>query len=186
MRTTTAVLAAALIFVSNPAFAQQQSLAELAAAEAKRREAQSKETGTAKDATKAAPKRVYTNKDLPASSSRPPVSPAGPTAAAVPDVSSARPEKGESHWRGRLAPYRARIVETAGKVIPMRRRILDLTIELSGIGPLNARRGGVETERQRLISEADALDVAIKMDRAALADIDEEGRRAGALPGWFR
>ena len=184
MRTTTAILA--LMLASVPALAQQQSLAELAAAQAKRREAQSKESGTTKDATKTPPKRVYTNKDLPASSSMPPVSPASATAAAVPDVSSAEPEKGESYWRGRLAPYRARIVENGAKALPMERRIIELTSELVGIGPLNARRGGVETERQRLISEVEALDGAINKDRAALAGIEEEGRRAGALPGWFR
>jgi hypothetical protein len=189
-----ALLVVVLLSMAVPAFAQT-SLGELAAAAAKRREErEKKEPTTAKDAgstdappTTTPPKRVYTNKDLPASASKPlPTTPASPATATTPVASETATPKGESYWRERLAPYRARIIENADKVIALRRRIIDLTIDLSNIGPLNARRGGVETERQRLITEADALDASIKTDKAAIAVIEEEGRRAGALPGWFR
>jgi hypothetical protein len=44
----------------------------------------------------------------------------------------------------------------------------------------------VESERQRLITESDSLRASVGADKAAIQAIEEEGRRAGALPGWFR
>ena len=70
--------------------------------------------------------------------------------------------------------------------LPIRRRLVELTIELNRIGPLNARRGGVEAERQRLITQVQVLEDAMSADQQAIAAIEEEGRVAGALPGWFR
>ena len=94
--------------------------------------------------------------------------------------------KKEAYWRGRTAPIRARIAQNQVKFEETGRRINSLTAELSGIGALNARRGGVETERQRLITEHDRMLSDLVADRKALSDVEEEGRRAGALPGWFR
>jgi hypothetical protein len=94
--------------------------------------------------------------------------------------------KNEAYWRGRAAPIKTRIAQNEAKFKNTRRRIDSLTAELSGIGALNARRGGVETERQRLITEQDRLLSDLAADGKALNDVEEEGRRAGALPGWFR
>lgn len=92
----------------------------------------------------------------------------------------------EPYWRARTAPLHQRIAAALTRAVPLNARIAYLTEDLNGIGPLNARRGGVETERQRLITEALTLDEGLATDRRALADIEEEGRRVGALPGWFR
>ena len=95
-------------------------------------------------------------------------------------------KKDEAYWRGRVTPIHRRIAEKVAKVATLDRRIRELTDDLSGIGPLNARRGGVESERQRLITEVDSLHASIEADKAEVETIEEEGRRAGALPGWFR
>ena len=79
-----------------------------------------------------------------------------------------------------------RVAEKRDKLATTAKRVAELTFELTGIGPLNARRGGVETERQRLITEANALQIDIEADQKALSNVEEEGRRAGALPGWLR
>lgn len=92
----------------------------------------------------------------------------------------------EAYWRARWEPLAGKIGDDLARNVELSQRIYDLTIELSGIGPLNARRAGVEAERQRLITERERNDHVIAEDKAALADIQEEGRRAGALPGWFR
>jgi hypothetical protein len=94
--------------------------------------------------------------------------------------------KDESYWRARVAPLNQQIHDNAGKSLTLKGRIDDLTTELLGIGPLNARRGVVETERQRLITEVQALNEAVSADIKAVKAIEEEGRVAGALPGWFR
>jgi flagellar motor protein MotB len=145
---------------------------------------------------------VYTNKDLtpdpaapstdstssvadaPKSETTTEIDPQGTSAATGDKPTDAL--KDETYWRARVAPLHVRIDDNLAKSIALRRRIRELTIDLYGIGPLNARRAGVETERQRLITDAEALDLAVSSDRQAVKDIEEEGRRAGAFPGWFR
>jgi hypothetical protein len=116
-----------------------------------------------------------------------PIPPAATSASksepAVPGTAAANDE---AYWRGRVAPYITRIADNSEKSLALRRRIDELTVELLNIGPLNTRRGGVETERQRLITECQALDDAIVADTKGLEAVKDEGRRAGALPGWFR
>lgn len=94
--------------------------------------------------------------------------------------------KKEAYWRGRTAPIKARLAEHQARFEEADRRVGALTAEVSGIGVLNTRRGGVESERQRLITEREKLRSDLVADRKALSDVQEEGRRAGALPGWLR
>ncbi len=144
--------------------------------------------------TTAKPEKVYTNKDLkdvppsPLAPSSPEAAPstlstAAPTATTTDDKPVV---KDEAYWRARIAPFQKKVRDNLAKEGPFLSRIDDLTAELSGIGPLNARRGGVETERQRLITEVASLQETLRTDMAAIQAIEEEGRRAGALPGWFR
>jgi hypothetical protein len=161
-----------------------------------------KKNQEAKAKTESTPTKVYKNGDLTADPTAPKVkpqdsdttSPASPTQLAKADpkttsdktVSDAKPAKDEAYWRDRWLPVALRLADETRKAADVAARIYDLTVELSGIGPLNARRGGVEAERQRLITESQALDTTIAIDKARLEEIREEGRRAGALPGWFR
>jgi hypothetical protein len=147
--------------------------------------------------------KTYTNKDLtdtppaekPASEAAPSKSTSSETKKSADKADSTADKsseigkavvKDEAYWRGRWTPLHEKLGEDLQKALSLRGRIYDLTVELIGIGPLNARRGGVETERQRLITEAEAVDNMIAKDKAALAAVEEEGRRASALPGWFR
>jgi hypothetical protein len=152
------------------------------------------------------PAKVYTNKDLKEIPASPPAQPAmGPTASVIASATTGNadagkvatktdqppdaikdPVKAEVYWRDRWTPIYIQLVDEQTKATALATRIDDLTVELSGIGPLNARRGGVETERQRLITQLQAQNDKITADKAVLAAIQEEGRRAGALPGWFR
>ena len=94
--------------------------------------------------------------------------------------------KDEAYWRAQWTPIQRKLDEELAKSKRLKARVIELTNELSVIGTLNGRRAAVESQRQRLITESDTLDVVISGDKAALASIQEEGRRAGALPGWFR
>ena len=111
---------------------------------------------------------------------------AAPVAASSVTAEPLDPRKTEAYWRERGDPIRRRIDEAKSRRALMTARIAELTDQLYDIGPLNTRRGGVETERQRLISERDELDRLTAIDIRAFKDLEEEGRRAGALPGWFR
>jgi cytoskeletal protein RodZ len=131
--------------------------------------------------------KTYTNKDLTDRTAPASVTPQKDHATTEkPATVVNESEKGEAYWRGRFAPIRAEGLQILEKLAFLRRRIYELTVELSGIGPLNARRGGVETERQRLITEADALDSQFAANKARQGAVLEEGRVVGALPGWFR
>jgi hypothetical protein len=86
------------------------------------------------------------------------------------------PAKDEAYWRARWTPVEQKLAGETARSRTLNSRIADLTFELSGIGPLNARRGGVESERQRLITESHTLDAAIGADKAVFEAIQEEGR----------
>jgi hypothetical protein len=181
-----------------------QSLADAAkkAQEERAKTGQGDAKSEGKKVTDSSAKKVYTNKDLadlPAVVTPPSE---GQTESAAKESASTRkvdktdkvektdkpiePVKDEAYWRARVAPPNKKIHDNIVKSLAMKRRIDELTTELLGIGALNARRGGVETERQRLISESDDLDRTLQADIQAVKDVEEEGRRAGALPGWFR
>jgi hypothetical protein len=49
-----------------------------------------------------------------------------------------------------------------------------------------AQRAVIESDRNRALSELDALQKSIKDDQKALADLDEEARKASVPPGWLR
>jgi len=121
------------------------------------------------DATPAAPVLVST--------------PAPSTTAPLP---KAPPKQDEAYWRARVAPLHASLDANVAQSRTLSLRIDDLTIELLGIHPFNTRRGGVEAERQRLITERQARVAALIDDQRAIDAVEEEGRRARALPGWFR
>lgn len=187
-------------FVASSA-AQAQSLAEVAKKAQEQRDKAKADAAKAEAATGVAAKdgkttaaKTYTNRDLKdaappaslASSVPAPLAATDKAAADTPVESSKEVVKDEAYWRARWTPLHAKIGADLNKGVTLASRIYSLTVELVGIGPLNARRAGVEAERQRLITEAQTLDDTIRADKAALAAIEEEGRRAGALPGWFR
>jgi len=192
---------AACVTVSAPA--SGQSLAD-AARKSEEESAKAKQDQSKSGETRKAgkPAKVYTNKDLSdAPAPTPPTAANGVTsdirtdvktdpvkssAPATPATDAKEPAKGEAYWRGRVTPLQAKLAGVVAKRVAVDRRIDDLTTEMRGIGPLNARRGGVESERQRLITESGQLGIETKGIKAEIAAIEEEGRRAGALPGWFR
>lgn len=192
-------LIALAAFCTLSPFAHSQSLADVAKKTEEER-AKTDEPSKSDEGKKAeAPKsKLYTNKELTPdnrSSTETKTAEAKttatdtPTASTKEDKNEAKPKdakKDEAYWRGRVTPIHRRIAEKVAKAATLDRRIRELTDDLSGIGPLNARRGGVESERQRLITEADTLRASIEADKAEVETIEEEGRRAGALPGWFR
>jgi len=142
--------------------------------------------------------QVYTNQDLPEvpeESSTP--APAENKPAAAGDRSkgarqtspkvgkSSERGKDEAYWRGRVAPLSRKLQSNREKLQALQERIYDLTTELNDLGTRNVRRAA-ETERKRLVTEAAHLQETIDADTRALDAIEEAGREAGALPGWFR
>lgn len=187
MSTTRAPLATVLFVTLNMAAPlHAQSLADVA-----------RKTEQERAAAKT-PTKVYTNKDLTdappstttsAADARPVQAPAqtakADTGAAVEVKSSLRDTtRDETYWKDRMRKLQAQLSDdqTYGKAAAS--RIDALSADLDGAG--GARRIVIESERLRATTELSQLTAAIKNDLRAIADLEEEARRAGIPPSWLR
>jgi len=191
------VLVAATLFLSGAsAFAPQvraQSLADVAKKEEERR----------KSVT--APAKVYTNKDLnpvPAGSPPPPApAKAGDGAAkdkdkdADPDAKgkgSKAPEAGDktavkdqAYWAARYKALQDALLRDQNYADAMQTRINSLNADFVNRDD-PAQRAVIERDRQKALAELGRLKTSVLETRKAIADLEEEARRAGVPPGWMR
>jgi len=172
-----------------------QSLADVAREEAARRK-------TIKN-----PSKVYTNKDLPPvrSPSAPRSAPAAPDAAkssagappagdqehadAAPASVHREPEKGKArdraYWSGRLKELQLQLDRGRTLVDALQSRINALTADFSARDdPI--QRSRIALDRQKALDELDRTRRSVVADQNALADFQEEERRASVPPGWLR
>jgi hypothetical protein len=197
MRLTT-LLAVLALLAAAPAVARAQSLGEVAKKE------QEKQEKKKKDKTGKPPAKVYTDEDLKkareSEAGAVTVLPengnleSGSASSGDDEVASGeegRPAGGrrrtETYWRDRAARARNAVEEADAKVKDLEGRIAALRNDMN---PVNTQDPNRLQSRDRELREAiDALDAArVSADaaRKALADLEEEARRAGAMPGWLR
>jgi hypothetical protein len=173
-----------------------QTLGEVAQKEAERRKAIAGEA------------KVYTNKDLrpvPAVEPRPGGATGTPsagspdaakadglrageagkdTAAAGADASSAD-AKGEAYWRGRLKDLETTLARQETYVDALQSRINALTTDFVNRDD-PAQRAVIEADRKKALDELDRLKKDVEANRKAIADLQDEARRARVPPGWLR
>jgi len=173
-----------------PLWAQGQSLADVARKEEERR----KEVKQ--------PSKVFTNKDLgevpPAPA--PPSADAGKGSAdqATKDADKQKdkdkdkdkdknnePAKDQAYWAGRKNQLAAQLDRDQTYADALQTRINSLWADFTARDD-PAQRAVLERDRQKSIAELDRLKKTIANDKKALADLDEEARRAGVPPGWLR
>ena len=147
------------------------------------------------------PAKVITNKDLapaPTASTPAPAdgaaAPAAPASGAAKDTKDAKdekdakakePAKDKAYWAGRLKGLQETLDRDQTYADALQSRINALTTDfVNRADP--AQRAVIERDRQRSIAELSKLKETIQKDKKALADLDEEGRRAGVPPGWLR
>ena len=178
---TCAFVAAA---VAAPSFAQ--SLADVARKEEERR----------KDIKQ--PAKVITNTDL-----KPGLQPysqpvasdttaagdakaAGDKAAAGDDKSkSGGDAKDQKYWAGRKKTLTDAFDRDSGYAEALQVRINALTTDfVNRDDPV--QKSKIEQDRIKALAELDRLKKAIVDDKKALADLEEEARKAGVPPGWLR
>lgn len=184
--------------------ARAQSLAEVAQQEAARRRAFGSSGKT------------YTNSDLrpvqpPSAAPAPPVTAAGDSAdlsaaaASSSDVEagSGNPSeirgdeikppadadpastRGEEYWRKRMGDIREQLERDTSYAEAMQTRVDMLTLDFTNRADAGERiRIGVD--RQKALTDLDRLSKAVEDGKKAIADLEEEARQAGALPGWLR
>lgn len=185
-RLTIVVTALMVAGLSHPLAAQ--SLGDLARQEQERRKAIK------------APAKVITNKDLgpvpPAPESPAPPAPAPPApprsaqeAAKQADQDGAKdpnePVKDQAYWSGRMKALQASLERDQTYVEALQSRINALSTDfVNRDDPVQQRAIG--RDRQKAVDELNRLNAAILVNRRAIADLEEEARRAGVPPGWLR
>jgi hypothetical protein len=187
----TAAIAAVLLWAAT---AQAQSLADLARKEEERRKSVP-DTG-----------KVYTNKDLnavpPSSTPPPPASSGAPAADAGKQKDADEKEKDangkdaakdgvkgvakdKAYWAGRLKTLQDQADQNQTYADAMQTRINALATDfVSRDDP--AQRSVIERDRQKAMAELGRLKQAIVDGKKAVANLEEEARRAGVPPGWLR
>ena len=185
-------LTAMVLVVLTSTFVHAQSLAEVAKKEAARRQAIKE------------PVKTYTNQDL---ASLPPVtadtakagaaatpSPSSPAAAgdAAKDADGKdkkdkdkTPVKDQKYWSGRMKELQTQLDRDQSFADALQSRINGLTADFSARDD-PAQRAQIGRDRQKALDEQTRLKQAIQNDRKAVADLEEEARKASVPAGWLR
>jgi hypothetical protein len=151
-----------------------------------------------------APKKVYTNKDLPGADVAPPpdakdADAAKSTEAAKPATDAKDPKdakdkdakdkdapvKDQAYWAGRKKVLQDQLERDQTYAEALQSRVNALSTDFVNRDD-PAQRGAIARDRQKATAELTRLKQQILDDKKALADLDEEARRAGVPPGWLR
>jgi hypothetical protein len=163
-----------------------QGLADVARAEEARRKAIK------------APKKVYTNDTLRgADGGEAPEPPAPPpptsSAATKPAQTTTKPEsaaaadlaKDEKYWRDRITGVRSELKRSQAFYDALQSQINGLYTEFVNMAD-PAQRAVIEQKRLAAIAEQDRLKTEIARLTKAIADVEDEARRASVPAGWLR
>ena len=139
-----------------------------------------------------APAKIYTNKDLsptpPAASAPPATTPAAKPAddkAAAGKDTEKEPAKDQDYWSSHMKALQQQLERDSTFADALQSKINALTTDFSARDD-PAQRAVIERDRQKSIAEQNRLKKAIEDDKKAIADLQEEARRAGVPPGWLR
>ena len=175
-----------LAVAAPPVQVAAQSLADLARKEEARRK-------TTKPARK-----VYGNGDLRGdTSSAPAPAPASvppgaqpPTAASGEKADAAQakekePARDQAYWSERIRTARSALDRSKIFSDALQSRINALSADFVNRDD-PAQRAQIELERQKAVAELDRVKKEMTEQTKAIADIEEEARKAGVPPGWLR
>ncbi len=200
MKSSSGLLAGALLLVAVPAWAQTPTLGELA----KKQQEQKKTTPPAT--------RTFTNDDLkkisvppaPEGDTKPADAKSGDAAkggdpaksgdAAKGDAAksedakggdAAGPKQDEKYWHSRMDAAREDVRRNQAFRDALQSRINGLTADFSARDD-PYQRAQIADDRQKSLAELDRVNKAIEEGNKAIATIEEEARKANVPPGWIR
>lgn len=187
------LLTFALVSVLAPAVsADAQSLAAIAKQEeARRKQApQARKVYTnqdLRDAPPAAPATVAPATDA-AAADPPPLDakepvPAAPAPTAKPEPPA--PVRDQKYWFTRITEARNALERSKVFAEAIQSRLNSLATDIVNRDD-PAQRAQLELERQRNLAELDRVKLEMSVQTKAIADIEDEARRAGVPPGWLR
>ena len=153
---------------------------------------------TAEQKSGATTAKKYTNEDLyvrprptgtssPASSSTSsPATYRNRTATGSASTSGDR-DKDEAYWRSRAEPVRRTLQEYTDRLQAAKRQQEALKAKQGlDVAVANGQASPNTYEVQRLANQVMELEAQVRRYEGAMKSLEDEGRRAGALPGWFR
>jgi hypothetical protein len=171
------------VFVSLAGSLHAQSLADAAKkAEEKRGAATPSQTSKT---------RVYTKKDVEAlppevvsTPSKPPNTEASVAATPEPEpIDKAGPAKDEAYWKARALPLRAQLDRDRHTLSIAKTDLRNLEVYML---PTQWNWSVYGLEWQRLTNDVSTWETIVRDGEKRIADLEEEARVAGALPGWLR
>lgn len=175
-----------VIFFVSVSFAQQKvNLVELAKKEKERRA----KTKTVK---------VFTNQDIAEFKAKNP-QPEGeaqptqtaettsqPEATQTPETAQPDRATDEQYWRNRYKEAVERVEQAEKKLNDLQSDVNALTRAFYAEGDGVAQRGVIERERNQRLADIEKGKQELAEAKQALTDLEDEARRAGAMPGWVR
>ncbi len=111
-----------------------------------------------------------------------PAAPAGAAAAAT----AANAEHGEAYWRGRALEIRQRWRKAADRIKELEQDVSEWRRRFYAQDDPYVRDGQIKPAWDRALDELRESRKAVQDAKKQLVDFLEEGRVAGALPGWLR
>lgn len=94
-------------------------------------------------------------------------------------------EADEEQWRSRMADARTALERSQILAEALQTRINSLWMDFTARDD-PAQRAVIDAERKKAIAQLDRVKADIVAQTKAIADIEEEARRAGVPPGWLR
>ena len=121
--------------------------------------------------------------------SQPAAAAAAPDAKATEETGGTRtraaPQKDQAYWSGRRKELQAKLDSDQVLAEAMQTRINALTADFSSRAD-PVQRAGIERDRLKALAELDRLRKSVEDGKKALANLDEEARKAGVPAGWLR
>jgi hypothetical protein len=96
-----------------------------------------------------------------------------------------QPANGEEQWRARITEAREALERSQIFAQALQSRINSLWMDFTSRDD-PAQRAVIDAERKKSIAQLDRVKAEIVTQTKAIADIEEEARRAGVPPGWLR
>ena len=96
------------------------------------------------------------------------------------------PTQTEEYWRTRKQETDQKLEEAQSKVQQLQNEINNLTTAFYAESDGVAQRPLIETERIERIKELEQAKQELENARQAAEGLEDEARKAGALPGWVR
>lgn len=110
----------------------------------------------------------------------------GATPAAAPAAAAGDPMRDEQYWRGRGLEIRLRLGDAAKEVGELEQRSSELRQQFYMENDPLIRDGRIKPDWDRTLDRLRQSRANVDLLRRDLAEFQEEGRLAGALPGWLR